>query len=313
LTRRQTAAPRLAKALALALALGTPPALAQQATEAPEAPESDAAETMAMDSLSADTVIATVGDYQLTLGELIAVRQALPQQYQSLPAEVLSEGLLTQLINQTVLAERARATGLAERRDIRLNLINQRNSALADAYLRAEVESRIDPETLEAAYAERYGDAEPVPQVRAAHILVEDEESAKALKAELDAGADFAELAREHGTDGTAQRGGDLGWFARTDMVPEFAEAAFALDPGAISDPVRSPFGWHLIRLDDRRTKPVPDFAEVQQELVRELAEAAQKSVVEEARAAAEVTLPDKRLPAEAILQDALIKPDAGE
>ena len=213
---------------------------------------------MALGDLTADTVIATVGDYELTLGELIAVRQSLPEQYQSLPPEVLTEGLLTQLVDQTVLAVRAEQTGLAARTDVRLNLLNQRNSALADAYLRERVGQRIDEAAIREAYETRYAEAEPVEQVKAAHILVEEEETAREIAAKLEDGADFADLAAEHGTDGTAEQGGDLGWFEQGDMVPEFAEAAFALETGAVSDPVKSPFGWHLILLQERRESRCP-------------------------------------------------------
>ena len=107
--------------------------------------------------------------------------------------------------------------------------------------------------------------------MRAGHILVETEEKAKDLKSQLDAGADFAALAAEHGTDGTAQRGGDLGWFVHSEMVPEFADAAFAMEPGTISDPVKSAFGWHLIKLDERRDRPAPALEEVKDALLGEV------------------------------------------
>jgi len=294
--------------IALSLALFAPLAAAQDADAGTET-----AGTMAVDALSAETVIATVGDYQLTLGELIAVRQALPQQYQSLPPEVLTEGLVTQLINQTVLSVRARQTGLDQRRDIALDLRNQRNSALADAFLRSEVESRIDSDALREAYEARYAEAEPVREVRAAHILVETEEKAQELKAALDDGAAFADLAAEHNPDATAEKGGDLGWFGRGDMVPAFADAAFAMEPGTLSAPVETPFGWHLIRLEAERTRPVPAFEEVREDLLKSLAEEAQKAILAEAREAAPITRPDKALPPEAVLQDALIEPEGAQ
>ena len=317
LTLSETTATRLTAALALALLMGAPAAAQDGAAD--EAPETEAQSgadadggdgdrpVMAREELSADTVIATVGDYALTLGELIAVRQTLPQQYQQLPPEVLTEGLLTQLVNQTVLAVRAQQTGLDERTDVRLTLRNQRNSTLADAYLREQVGQRIDQAAIDAAYEERYAAAEPAEQVRAAHILVEEESTAREIARKLDDGAEFAELAAEYGTDGTAEKGGDLGWFEKGDMVPEFSEAAFALETGAVSEPVKSPFGWHLILLQERREKPVPALEEVQQEIVEFLAQEAQEAVVDEARAAAGVSLPEKRLPADAILQTDLI------
>jgi peptidyl-prolyl cis-trans isomerase C len=308
------AAPRRASALALVLTLAAAPALAQdQESAAPEAEAAaeEAPEMMALEDLSADTVIATVGETEVTLGQLIVERQALPDQYQSLEPKVLTQGLLQQLVTKTVLAEQARREGLDERRDIRLQLEQQATEALAQAFLRTAIEARIDEEALRAAYDARYAEAEPVEQIRAAHILVETEEEAAEIKAALEEGGDFAALAAEHGTDGTAQKGGDLGWFEQGDMVPEFGDAAFALETGEVSGPVKSPFGWHIIRLDERRQKPVPPFEEVQQQLVQELAQEAQAEVVETARAEAEVTMADKALPAEAILMDGLIRPDA--
>ena len=324
MTLFRTFAPQLGASLAVLLALGAPAGAQQDGADgadgaaAPAPAETGAAArdgatrpAMALGDLTADTVIATVGDYELTLGELIAVRQSLPEQYQSLPPEVLTEGLLTQLVDQTVLAVRAEQTGLAARTDVRLNLLNQRNSALADAYLRERVGQRIDEAAIREAYETRYAEAEPVEQVKAAHILVEEEETAREIAAKLEDGADFADLAAEHGTDGTAEQGGDLGWFEQGDMVPEFADAAFALEAGAVSDPVESPFGWHLILLQDRREKPVPPLESVQQEIVQSLAEEAQEAIVQEARAATGISLPETTLPADAILQNDLIAPDA--
>lgn len=278
---------------------------AEPAVEA-TAPAADAP-TMAMDGLTADTVIATVGEYDLTLGELIAVRQALPEQYQQLSPIVLTDGLTQQLINQTILAERARETGLDEAPEVALRLKNIVSSTLADAYLRAGIETRINEESIAAAYAAQYGAAEPVEEVRAAHILVDSQDRAQDIRDQIEAGGDFAALAAEHGTDGTASRGGDLGYFTKEDMVPEFADAAFALEVGALSEPVESPFGWHLIRVDDRRARPVPPIEEVRDQIVSSLADTAQAEIIAEAVNAVEVTRPDLALPPEAILADDLI------
>jgi peptidyl-prolyl cis-trans isomerase C len=258
-------------------------------------------------------VIATVGDYDLTLGELIAVRQALPQQYQSLPPEVLKEGLMEQLVNQTVLAVRAREEGLDEAPEVALALRNLENSTLADSFMRRRMQERVTAEAIEEAYEARYEGAEPEQEVKAAHILVETKEEAEALRAEIEEGAEFAALAREHGTDGTAQRGGDLGWFVQGDMVPEFADAAFALEPGVVSEPVETPFGWHLILVEERRDRAAPPLEEVRQEIAQELAQQAQQEIIDEARGAVEITRPEREIPVEALMADELISGDAAE
>ncbi|HUF55681.1 MAG TPA: peptidylprolyl isomerase [Thermohalobaculum sp.] len=276
-------------------------------TEPTEGEAAEAAEGEAAESADPDMVVATIGDIELTLGELIALRASLPAQYQALPDEVLVQGLTEQMVDQTLLAEAAREAGLAARRDVALQLRNQERAVLADAYLRTEMAKRVSADALRQAYEEQYVEAEPVEETRAAHILVESEEQAAELKGRLEAGDDFAELAEEYGTDGTAARGGDLGWFAQGDMVPSFGEAAFALEPGETSGPVQSPFGWHLIRVDDRRTRPVPEFEEVQEALLEQVTAEAQAAIVEEARERAEVQLADPPPPG-AIRNDDLIR-----
>ncbi len=322
--------PRLS-AIALACALALPAALPAQETEAEAEPAeaAEAAEAPAeaeaaaeepaepeadpLAGLSAETVIAVVGDYELTLGELIAVRQQLPEQYQALPPEVLKDGLLEQLVNQTALALRARSTGLADTKSVQAAVKNMVNSTLADRYVTQEMLKRVTPEALEAEYERRYAEAEPVPEINAAHILVESQELAAELRAEIEGGTEFAEVAREHGTDGTASRGGDLGWFVASDMVPEFAEAAFALEPGTLSEPVETAFGWHLILVKERRERAAPPLEEVREELVRGLAEEAQQAIVAEAREAVEIRVEAENLPAAAITADGLLAETGGE
>ena len=311
----------LAPAL-LALTMSASPAPAQSedadaaspAMETGESADAGGEETAPGETLSAETVIAEIDGVSVTLGELIAVRRTLPQRYQELPGEVLLEGLTRQLVNQHLLAEGARAAGLDERADIRLNLRNMRTSALADAYMRERIEERVTEAAVEAAYEERYVEGEAEVEIRASHILVEEKAAAEKLKAELEEGAEFAELAREHGTDGTAQNGGDLGWFVEGDMVPEFSDAAFALEEvGTLSAPVESPFGWHLIKLTGKRDREAPPLEEVRGQIEQELTQAAQSEIVEEARAGAEVETRIGELPAEAVFADELILPDAGE
>jgi len=225
-----------------------------------------------------------------------------------MPDGVLFDGLIEQMIDEMLLARAARAAGLERRPAIVLSLLNQQRTTLADAYLRQAVAARVTQEAVEARYRERYLDAEPTPEVRAGHILVETEETAIELKAQLDAGADFALLAAEHGTDGTVTQGGDLGWFAHSDMVPEFADAAFAMEPGTISAPVRTAFGWHLIRLDERRDREPPAIDEVREELMGELIQQAQVAVVAELRMQSAIVMPEPPLPPRSIREDAMLE-----
>jgi peptidyl-prolyl cis-trans isomerase C len=256
---------------------------------------------------SADTVVATVAGTPITLGELVAVRAGLPEQYQQLPDEVLMGALLEQLTDQILLAEAAKKAGLDQERAVRLALETQARAVLADAYMQQAMAEQITDAAVQQAYEAEYASAEPVEEVRAAHILVEDEETAKEIKGKLDEGGDFTALAAEHGTDGTASRGGELGWFVHEQMVPEFADAAFAMEAGTISDPVQSPFGWHVIKLEERRERPAPPLEEVRDQIVEQLAREAQTEVLGQLREGAEIERKAGAVPDSAIRDDSLI------
>ncbi|HSF96827.1 MAG TPA: peptidylprolyl isomerase, partial [Thermohalobaculum sp.] len=205
-------------AAAAGFAMAASLAMAQTATETGTAatPETTAAPAV---EATLETALAEVNGSALTLGELLTLRRELPQQYQQLPDEVLFNGLVEQLIDQMLLADAAQKAGLEDGTLVKLSLALQSRAILANAYLQHETNARISPEALDGLYAERYTNAAPVPEVRAAHILVKTQEEAAELKTQLDGGADFAALAAEHGTDGTKDRGGELGWFVQGDMV----------------------------------------------------------------------------------------------
>ncbi len=301
-------------ALLLTLSFGAGAVLAQSTTESSESDasaEAGAGEGETGGAFTIRSPLAIVDGVPMELGELVALRRELPDQYQQMPDQVLYEALIDQMIDQMLLAEAGRKAGLDQRPAVTYNLLNQTRAILADAYLRSRVAERATPEAVEALYQERYANVEPAIEVRAGHILVDSQEKAADLKAQIDGGADFAELAKEHGTDGTAQRGGDLGWFVKSDMVPEFANAAFAMEPGTISDPVQTAFGWHLIKLDESRERARPPLEEVQEELLGEVIQKSQEDILAEIRAAAEIVKPEPPLPAQAIRADDML--DAAE
>lgn len=259
-------------------------------------------------NLTADTVIATVDETPITLGELIIARRSLPREYQELPDEVLMGALVEQLTNQVLLENAARQAGLDQTPAVRLSLRNQARAVLANAYMEQQVADRVGAEAIEAAYQQGVASAVPVEEVNAAHILVEDQATAQEIKQKLDEGADFAALAAEYGTDGTASRGGDLGWFVHEQMVPEFADAAFAMEPGTVSEPVQSPFGWHLIKLLDRRERPQPTLDEVRDQIVDGLTRDAQSAILTEVRDDAGVQRTDQAVPPSAVRMDDLVQ-----
>ena len=241
-----------------------------------------------------DAVVATVNGEPVTLGDIASVRADLPAQYQQLPDQALYDGIRRQLIDQKLMTQAAEAAGIADADAVRRALQIQRQSLLSDFYMRVQMQERLTPERLAAAFEERYGDAGPTRELRASHILVPTEEEAAAIRAEFEDGTDFAELAAEHGTDGSARQGGDLGWFDRTVMVPAFADAAFALEVGEVSQPVETQFGWHLINVTDERERPAPTLEEVRGELARELGEEIAQDVVGDLRDAAEIVVNER-------------------
>ncbi|WP_298438020.1 peptidylprolyl isomerase [uncultured Jannaschia sp.] len=212
----------------------------------------------------ADTVLATVGETEITLGHLIAMRERLPQQYQQLPDQALYDGMLEQLIQQQVLADAARAD-LSRANEIGLE--NEARAFLAGRVIDAAAAVTNTDAEIQAAYDAEYGATEPEPEFNASHILVETEAEAQALVAELEGGADFAELAREHSTGPSGPNGGELGWFGLGMMVPEFETAVVDLAPGDLGGPVQTSFGWHVIKLNETRQKAAPPLEEVRAEL----------------------------------------------
>lgn len=235
----------------------------------------------------ADTVVATVNGTDITLGEMIVLREQLPEQYQSLPDELLFEGILDQLIQQTALAQEL--DGELSRRD-EIAIQNERRAYIASVVLSQSAEAAISEEALQAAYDARFADAEPTQEYNASHILVETEEEAQALRDQIDEGADFAELAREHSQDGAAQGGGALGWFGPGMMVQPFEDAVMALEVGEVSQPIETQFGWHLVLLSETRTVEAPALDEIRDELMVQLQNEAVQNRIAEATENAEVT-----------------------
>jgi peptidyl-prolyl cis-trans isomerase C len=239
----------LAPALAAALAIGAP-ATAQDDAPAP------------------DTVMATVGETTITLGHMLALRATLPEQYNQIPAEILFRGVLDQLVQQELLrqAHEGELSPVA-----RLRLDNEMRAITASEVIAEVTDAAVTDEALQDAYESEYADAADETEYRAAHILVETEEKAQELAAELAGGANFAALAQEHSTGPSGPSGGDLGWFGEGVMVPEFESAVTTLEVGAVSGPVQTQFGWHLIKLNETRVKEKPAFDAVRDDLADEL------------------------------------------
>jgi peptidyl-prolyl cis-trans isomerase C len=166
-----------------------------------------------------------------------------------------------------------------------------------EALLGSVGRTAMTDEALHKVYDEAVKQMPGEQEVHARHILVPTEDEAKAIEAELKKGADFATLAKQKSKDPGAAEGGDLGYFTKDQMVPEFADAAFKLDKGQISDPVKSQFGWHVIKVEDKRTKPTPTYDEVKGQIENYVAHRAQAELVEKLRSAANIEHLDQAAP----------------
>ncbi|RYH09891.1 peptidylprolyl isomerase [Tropicimonas sp. IMCC6043] len=239
------------------------------------------------EEVTADTVVATVGGVDITVGHMIVARQTLPAQYRQIDVATLWDGLLDQLVQQNAMAQ---SLGDGVTKATELSIDNAISGLLAGEAIGKVVQAAVTPEALQAAYEARFADAEPSLEYNAAHILVATEEEAQALVAELEGGADFAELAKEKSTGPSGPNGGDLGWFGTGMMVPEFEQAVIALEPGQVSAPVQTQFGWHVIKLNETRAAEAPPLEEVRDELAGELEAAAIDKALDDVMAEAEVT-----------------------
>lgn len=257
--------------------------------------------TLVQAAPDADTVVARINGEEITLGHMIIARATLPQQYQQLPPEVLYGAILDQLIQQSAL-QQSRTTDVP--RQVELSLENERRSLLAADVIEKIMAGAASDGDIQAAYDAKYADGFGGDEYRAAHILVETEEEAKAIKADLDGGADFAATAKEKSTGPSGPGGGDLGWFGLGAMVPEFETAVVAMEPGQISDPIQTQFGWHLIILNEKRKQTAPELDAVRGELTDQLQSDAVEAKVEELTAAARIERPEIEGLQPEILQD---------
>jgi peptidyl-prolyl cis-trans isomerase C len=239
------------------------------------------------EDINADTVLAEVNGHKITAGHMIALRVNLPEQYQSLPDNVLFDGLLEQMIQQILLAGELGTPTRAEQMQIE----NQQTAMAAGLEVQRLLATAVSDEALKAAYDARFANAEPELEYNASHILVASKEEADAIVAELAAGGDFAEIAKTKSTDpGSGANGGELGWFGNGMMVKPFEDAIVAAKVGEVTGPVQSQFGWHIIKVNETRVKAAPALDEVRAELEDELKDKAVQDAIAAATAKAQIT-----------------------
>ncbi|WP_170335697.1 peptidylprolyl isomerase [Ruegeria arenilitoris] len=235
-----------------------------------------------------DTVVARVNGDEITLGHVIATAAALPPQYQQLEDDVLYEFILEQLVQQQLLGQQQ--DGLSALNELALE--NETRSLRAVQTVNEVTEATVTDEAIQAAYDAQFADFEGEDEFNASHILVETEEEAKELKSQLDDGADFAELAKEKSTGPSGPNGGSLGWFGKGQMVPEFEQAVVALEKDNVSDPVQTQFGWHVVKLNDKRKSEAPELAVVREELAQTIRQDAIQARIDELTQQAQIERP---------------------
>lgn len=281
----------------LSAVLSPLPALAQDAAPAQPAAAAPVAP-------SPDTVVAKVGDDTITEADLAFAAEDLGQELANIPPQDRRAFLTTVLIDMKVMAKAAKDQGLDQSDLFKRRLAYLEERALRRAYFAEKISTSVTPEAIKASYDEMVAKFVPEDQVRARHILVATEEEAKAVKAELDAGGVFEDIAKAKSMDPGAANGGDLGFFQRGQMVKPFEDAAFGLEVGKVSDPVQSQFGWHVIKVEEKTKSAPPTLEQATPQLQQQLLFKNFDEVVAQLKAAITVEIPDAAL-ADAIKKQA--------
>ena len=258
---------RIISAAAFAAVLAGSSALAQETTAQTE-PAATPDQGVTGDT-PANPTLATVNGLEVTAADVAFALETLGQALEQVPEQQRPQVALDLMVDMYVLADAAQKAGYDEDPQVTQRVEAYRMQTLRDLYMARLIEEKIGDDAVRARYEEEVGKIEPAEEVSASHILVEDEARAKELIAELNEGGDFAELAAANSKDpGSAAQGGSLGFFRRGQMVKPFEDAAFALEPGAVvEEPVQSQFGYHVIRLDERRTSEPPAFEQVSDQI----------------------------------------------
>jgi peptidyl-prolyl cis-trans isomerase C len=233
-----------------------------------------------------DPILATVNNQPIHLSDVQIAASSLPAQLQQLPPQQLLPLIVNQLIDRKALLIAAQAEDLQKQPQVAAAMEQAADEKLENAYIQQKVAPQVTNSEVEAIYKADYAGKPGPTQVEARHILVKTQAEAAAIIVQLNHGANFAKLAEKDSIDPGAANGGELGWFSQDQMVPVFANAAFALKPGQYTKtPVQSQFGWHVILCEGRRTAPPPTFDQAKQQIQQQIADAAIKSTLADARA----------------------------
>ena len=249
-------------------------------------------DAVAQNQISEGTV-ATVDGIAITYNDVSLVEDELMAVYGQLPEEQRFQTLVGYMVNRILASEAAKKAGLENDADVAKIKAFMERKALQDVYIAKMLMERVREEDVTAYYDKEIKNGPVEEEVRARHILLDNREAADAVVADLENGADFAALAKERSKGPSGPSGGDLGYFSKQSMVPAFSDAAFKLAAGETSPPVQTQFGWHVIRVEDRRNRPVPPVDQVRDQIYQLLISEAQRDIYDEMRAKASVDLVD--------------------
>jgi peptidyl-prolyl cis-trans isomerase C len=275
----------------VARALGALACVALLTVAAPLAPVPYVGVARAADE---DPVVARVNGVDIRQSDLAFAEEEIGGNMPTIPPEQKRDYLINYLVDVIVLSQAAETKKLGDRPDVKRRLAFDHNRLLMESLLQDAGKSALSDEAERKVYDEAVKQVKNEEEVHARHILVPTEDEAKAILAQLKGGADFASLAKEKSKDPGAAEGGDLGYFTKEQMVPEFAEVAFKLGKGQLSDPVKTQFGWHIIKVEDKRIRPTPTFEQVKPQIENYVAHRAQAEMVENLRKSATVERLDK-------------------
>jgi peptidyl-prolyl cis-trans isomerase C len=254
----------------------------------------------------ANPVLAKVNGAEIRQSDLALAEEELGPSLAQMDPATKKENVLAFLIDMKIVAKAAEDKKVENNEDFKKRLAFTRNRLLMDSLLATEGKAATTDEAMKKVYEDASKQITGEQEVHARHILVETEDEAKAVADELKKGADFAELAKKKSKDPGASDGGDLGFFTKDQMVPEFSTVAFALEPGKISDPVKSQFGWHIIKVEEKRNRKAPEFEQVKAQIETYVTRKAQADYVAKLRETAKVERMDKP-------DEAAAKPEAAK
>lgn len=246
---------------------------ANAATKKQATPPAAAVPADSPDSIKlGDPVVANVNGTEIKRSEVFNFISGLPDQVRQMPVQNLFPLALEQVINNKIVSAKADSAKLEADPEVVKIMEQAKSQIIRNVYVERQVKEGITQKKLLKAYEEMLTKMGDVQEIHARHILVDSEEKARDAIKKLNDGAKFEDLAKELNTAPSKDNGGDLGYFAKTDMIPEFADAAFAIDVGKYSkDPVKTQFGWHVIKVEDKRKRPEPQFEEVKPQLEQQL------------------------------------------